>query len=185
MKIGVFGSTPRAVAIGRLLVDAGFYVCFGDTEGMKAQAAAERAGAVADTPYNDAAVCEMLVFAGPREKTDELLAQAGCISDHAVVVDAMDETTAGDPSSTELLARKLNTHRLVRALIVAPQVGANILYCGDDADAMTKMEEVFRTAGCVTTYRGPLAKAAEITPPDGGSGGESGFETLKSANTVS
>lgn len=172
MKIAVFGSNPRAVAIGRLLVEAGYHVCFGDAEGMKAaQAAADRAGGVADTPYNEAAVCEMLVFAGSREKTDELLAQAGCISDQAVVVDAMDETTAGDPSSTELLARKLNTHRLVRALIVAPQVGANIPYWGDDADAMTKMEEVFRTAACVTTYRGPLAQAA-------------GSETLKAANTV-
>jgi predicted dinucleotide-binding enzyme len=185
MKIGVFGSTPRAVAIGRLLVDAGYHVCFGDAEGLKsAQAAADRAGAVADTPYNDVAVCEMLILAGPREKTDELLAQAGCISDQAVVVDAMEETKAADPSGTELLARKLNTHRLVRALIVAPQIGANILYCGDDADAMTKFEEVFRTAGCLTTYRGPLAKAAEITPQDAGNAGESAFETLKSANTV-
>ncbi len=158
MKIGVFGSTPRAVEIGRLLVDAGYHVCFGDAEGMKsAQAAADQAGAIADTPYNDAAVCEMLIFAGPREKTDDVLAQAGCISDQAVVVDAMEETNADDPSGTELLARKLNTHRVVRASIVAPQVGANISYCGDDADAMTKMEEVFRTAGCVTTYRGPLA----------------------------
>ncbi len=185
MKIGVFGSNPRAVGIGRLLVDAGYHVCFGDAEGMKsAQAAADRAGAVADTPYNDAAVCEMLIFAGPREEADELLAQAGCISDHAVVVDAMEETKAGDVSGTELLARKLDTHRLIRALIGTPQVGANIPYCGDDADAMTKLEEVFRTAGCVTTYRGPLANAAEITPPDAGNRGESGFETLKSANTV-
>ena len=167
MKIGVFGSNARAVAIGRLLVDAGYHVCFGDADGMKpAQAAADQAGAQADTPYNDAAVCEMLIFAGPREKVDDLLVQAGCISPRAVVVDAMEESFTEDGSGSELLARKLNMHRVVRALIVAPQVGAEILYCGDDADAMTMLEEVFRTAGCVTTFRGPLAKAAEITLPE-------------------
>ncbi len=163
MKIGVFGSNSRAVAIGRLLVDAGYHVCFGDADGMKpAQAAAEQAGAQADTPYNDAAVCEMLIFAGPRQKVDDLLAQAGCISPRAVVVDAMEESFTEDGSGSELLALKLNTHRVVRALILAPQVGADILYCGDDADAMTMLEEVFRTAGCVTTYRGPLAKTANM-----------------------
>ncbi len=184
MKIGVFGSNSRAVAIGRLLVDAGYQVCFGDAEDMKsAQSAAARAGAVADTPYNDAAVCEMLIFAGSREKVDDLLAQAGCISPQAVVVDAM-EGAPNDANGSELLARKLDTHRVVRALIVLPQPGANILYCGDDADAMTLVEEVFRTAGCVTTYRGPLANAAEITPPGTTSTGEAEFQRIKSANTV-
>jgi predicted dinucleotide-binding enzyme len=136
-----------------------------------AQAAADRAGAVADTPYNDAAVCEMLIFAGPREKTDELLVQAGCISDHAVIVDAMEDAKAGDANGAELLARKLNTYRVVLAVIAAPEVGGTISYWGDDSDAMTKLEEVFRTAGCVTTYRGSLAQAAEMSAPAAGSTG--------------
>ena len=182
MKVAIFGSSPRAVAIGRLLVDAGYNVCFGDAEGMKpAEAAAEQAGAVADTPYNDAAVCGMLIFAGPREQTDQLLAQAGTISPQTVVVDAMEGMLPGVESSPELLARKLDTHRVVRAMIPVPQAGANVLYCGDDADAISMVEEVFRTAGCVTTDRGPLANAAEIEAPDTG---VSSFETLKSANTV-
>lgn len=163
MKIAIFGSDPRAVAIGRLLVDAGYHVCFGDADGMKpAEAAAESAGAVADTPYNDAAVCEMLIFAAPREQMDDLLAQAGRISPEAIVVDAMEGDLPDGSSGSELLARKLDTHRVVRALIVLPQPGANILYCGDDADAMTKIEEIFRTAGCAVTDCGPLANAAEI-----------------------
>jgi predicted dinucleotide-binding enzyme len=186
MKIAIFGSDSRAVAIGRLLVDAGYHVCFGDAEGMKpAEAAAERAGAVADTPYNDAAVCEMLIFAARREQMDGLLAQAGRISPQAIVVDAMEGQLADGENGPELLARKLDTHRVVRALIMAPQAGANILYCGDDADAMTMVEEVFRTAGCVTTDRGPLANAAEIeAPPNAANSDESSFETLKSANTL-
>lgn len=184
MKIAIFGSDPRAVAIGRLLVDAGYHVCFGDVEGMKpAQAAAVGAGAVADTPYNDAAVCDMLIFAGSREHTDDLLAQAGGISPNTIVVDAMEGTLPGGGNGPELLARKLDTRRVVRALIVAPQLGANIPYCGDDADAMTVVDEVFRTAGCLTTDRGPLANAAEIEalPTETGA---SSFETLKSANTI-
>jgi predicted dinucleotide-binding enzyme len=183
MKIAIFGSDPRAEAIGRLLVDAGYHVCFGDAEGLKpAEAAAERAGAVADSPYNDAALCDMLIFAGSREHVDDLLAQAGRISPQTVVVDAMEGALPGGGNGPELLARKLDTRRVVRALIVAPQTGANILYCGDDADAMTMVEEVFRTAGCVTTDRGPLANAAEIEAPS--EARESSFETLKSANTV-
>jgi predicted dinucleotide-binding enzyme len=166
MKIAIFGSDPRAVAIGRLLVDAGYHVCFGDADGMQpAEAAAERAGGVADTPYNEAAVCEMLIFAGSREQTDDLIARAGRISPQTVVVDAMEGALPDGGSGSELLARKLDTHRVVRVLIPAPLAGANFQYCGDDADAMTMVEEVFRTAGCVMTDRGPLANAAEIEAP--------------------
>jgi hypothetical protein len=50
---------------------------------------------------------------------------------------------------------------------------------------MTLFEEVFRTAGCLTAYRGPLAKAGEITIPGVGETGEASFKTVKSANTVS
>lgn len=183
MKIAIFGSNPRAVAIGQLLVDAGYHVCFGDEGGMKpAETAAERAGAVADTPYNDAAVCEMWILAGSPENVDDLLAQTGPIPHHAVVVDAMEGAPRGAGSTTEQLARKLDTHRLVRVLIVAPQVGANIPYCGDDADAMTIVEEVFRTAGCVMTDRGTLANAAEIETPSGGAAGDTAFETVKNVN---
>lgn len=166
MKIAIFGSDPRAVAIGRLLVDAQYCVCFGDVEGMEpAQAAAERAGGVADTPYNEAAVCDMLIFTGPRDRADDLIAKAGRISPETIIVDAMEGPAPGGGSGPEVLAHKLDTHRLVRVLISLPQVGASIEYCGDDPDAMTKVEEVFRSAGCVTTDCGPLAKAADIEPP--------------------
>ncbi len=172
MKIAIFGSNPRAVALGQLLVQGGYRVCFGDDEGMQpAEEAAERAGAVADTPYNDASVCDMWIFAGSRERIDDLLAQTGRITHHTVVVDAMEEVTPGDESGAALLARKLDTHRVIRALITAPKAGANVIYCGDDADAMTMFEEVFRTAGCITTDRGSLANAAQIAVPAGADSG--------------
>lgn len=165
MKIAIFGSDPRAVAIGRLLVEAQYHVCFGDVEGIEpAEAAAETAGGVADTPYHEAAVCDMLIFAGPREQADDLMTKAGRISPETIVVDAMEGPAPGGASGPELLAHQLDTHRVVRVLISLPQPGASVQYCGDDPDAMAKVEEVFRTAGCVTTDCGPLAKAADIEP---------------------
>ena len=163
MKIAIFGSDARAVAIGKLLTDAGYYVCFGDAAGVsRAETAAQEAGGVADTPYNDATSCEMLIFAGSRAEVDDLLTATGCISPEAVVVDAMEGT---DDGGSDLLAHKLDTHRVIRALIPAPKLNANIPYYGDDADAMTLFEEVFRTAGCLTAYRGPLSKADESALP--------------------
>lgn len=166
MKIAILGSNPRAEAIGRLLADSGYHIWFGDAEGL--------------TPGSQ---CDMLIFAGPRERVDDLLAQAGGISPETIVVDAMEGKLPGSESGPELLARKLDTRRVVRAVIMAPQAGANILYCGDDADATTTVEEVFRTVGCLTTNRGPLANAAKIEAPPNAAG-ESSFETLRSANTV-
>jgi predicted dinucleotide-binding enzyme len=166
MKIAVFGSDARAVAIGKLLADAGYHICFGDAAGVsRAEAAARQAGGVADTPYNDAASCEMLIFAGSRAELDGLLTATGCISPNAVVVDAME---GADGGGTDLLAHKLDTH-----------------HCGDDDDAMALFEEVFRTAGCLTAYRGPLAKADEITLPGTVETGEASFKSIKSTNSVS
>jgi|HubBroStandDraft_1064217.scaffolds.fasta_scaffold685710_1 predicted dinucleotide-binding enzyme len=183
MKIAVFGSNARAVAIGKLLADAGYHLCFGDAGGAGgAEAAAQQAGGVADTPYNDATACEMLIFAGSRAELDDLLAATGPLSPGAVVVDAMEGTDGEGP---ELLAHKLDTYRVVRALIMAPQVNATIPYCGDDADAMTLFEEVFRTAGYLTAYRGPLAKAGEITLPGSATTGEAEFKNIKSTNALS
>jgi predicted dinucleotide-binding enzyme len=183
MKIAVFGSDARAIAIGKLLADAGYHVCFGDAAGAnRAEAAAQQAGGVADTPYNDALSSEMLIFAGSRPEVDGLLTATGSISPNAVVVDAMEGDDRGGP---DLLAHKLDTHRVIRALIVAPQVNASIPYCGDDDDAMTLFEEVFRTAGCLTAYRGPLATADEITLPGTAETGEASYKSIKSTNSVS
>jgi len=183
MRIAIFGTDPHAVAIGQLLVDAKYDVCFGDACGLKrAEAAAAQTGAIADTPYQ-AAVCDVLIFGGPREQMDDLLAQAGQIAHETIVVDAMEGEDTGGESGPMMLARKLDSRRVVRASIAVPQIGATILYCGDDADAMTVVEEIFRTAGCVTTDRGPLADAPKIEAPASVTG-ESTFETLKTANTV-
>lgn len=165
MKIGIVGSDPRAVAIGRLFAEGGHDLCFGDPEGLdRAEHAADLAGGQADTPYNEAMVCELLVLATPRAETDAILAQTGAIAEAAVVVDAMEGLAADSPSGSEMLARKLDSHRVVRALIVLPQPGANISICGDDPDAKAIVEEALHACGCQTTDRGPLAKASELEP---------------------
>jgi|ERR1700734_3079084 predicted dinucleotide-binding enzyme len=162
MKIVILGVDPRSEAIERLLVDAGYTVRLGSA---------------------DAAGCDMLIFAGSREHMDDLLAQAGRVSPSTTVVDAMDSAPPGGASGSELLARRLDTRRIVRVLIMAPQVGAHILCCGDDADAKKMVNDLFRTAGCIATDRGPLANAAEIEAPPSATS-QSSFETLKSANSV-
>jgi predicted dinucleotide-binding enzyme len=140
MKIAVFGSDTRALAIGQLLLDAGYDVCDGAAD----------------------AVCEVLIFAGPREQRDDLLAQVGWVSARTVVVDAMEGVHSGSASGPVRLARKLGSRRVVRVAIALPRVGANVPYCGDDYEAKSIVGELFRNAGCTTTDRGPLANAAQI-----------------------
>ena len=160
MKIAVLGHDSRAAAIGQLLVDAGYEVGF-----------------------ENAAECELLVLAGPQNQMDDLLAQAGQIPTTTIVIDAMEGPVARGAGGPVQLARRLHSHRVVFASIALPLTGANVLYCGDDAEAKTIVENVFRTAGCVTTDRGPLANAAEIEVPRKTTG-ESSFETLKFANAA-
>jgi len=160
MRIAIFGSDARAQALGRLLADAKNEVNFGDSAGG-----------------------ELLIFAGPRDQMDELLSQAGGISPETIVIDAMEGSLMDAHSDPIMLARKLDSRRVVRISIPLPQLGACVLYCGDDADAMTKVEEVFRGAGCVTTDRGHLSNSAAIEAPPNPSA-EPSFETLKSANAV-
>ncbi len=166
MKIAIFGSDPRAVAIGRLLREARYDVSLGDAAPVEAvEDAAREAGAGADTPYNEASVCDMLIFACSRDRLDGLLAKMGPTASDTVVVDAMEGSSDGIVNGAEELAHKIDSYRVVRALITLAQPGANVLYCGDDPDAMTIVEEVFSTAGCELKDCGLLANAGEIETP--------------------
>jgi predicted dinucleotide-binding enzyme len=167
MKIGILGSDARALASGRLLVDADYDVAF------------EEAGNVASS-------CEILILAGPRENMDTFVDHLENIGDRSIVVDAMEGTLPPGPDGSALLARALDTRRVVRALISVPQAGTSVLMCGDDEDAKATVGVMFRAAGCVTTDRGPLANAREIEgiPSPNSVTGETTFETLKDINNV-
>lgn len=166
MIIGIVGSNDRAVAIGRLLRSGGHRVTFGDPAGSgRAKQAAAAVGTESESPYRQAMHSDLLVFAVRRDEVDRAVTAVGSGSE-AVIVDVIDGRPAHAPhSGAEMLAHKLDTHRLVRALINLPQPGSNISICGDDELSKQLLDKALHSCGCVTTDRGPLARAGEIEPP--------------------
>ncbi|HZZ00239.1 MAG TPA: hypothetical protein VFE36_11745 [Candidatus Baltobacteraceae bacterium] len=147
MKIGIIGSDDRAAAIGRLLSEGGHEVSF-------------------DNPYQLASTMEILIFSVPHDELDSAITAVGTVVTPQAIVEAGDSRPAGDDTTdAECLAKKLNSHAVVRALIVLPQAGANIPICGDDPLAKALVEQAFAASNCVVTDRGPLANAAELYPP--------------------
>lgn len=167
MKIGIIGSDDRAVAIGKLLTEGGHEVEFSDPGSRQAaQEAANKTGAEADIPYNLASTTEMLLFAVSHDDLDAAITAIGAVATPQAVIEAGNSRPTGDDlTDAECLAKKLNSHAVVRALIVLPQAGANIPICGDDPNAKTLVEQAFAACNCVVTDRGPLANAKELYPP--------------------
>ncbi|HEY6327273.1 MAG TPA: NAD(P)-binding domain-containing protein [Candidatus Cybelea sp.] len=166
MIIGIVGSDDRAQAIGRLLSRGGHKVTFGDP-GAKDRAgrAAAALGAQTELPYAQAMKSDLLVLAVPREQVDRAVTAVGSGAD-AIIVDAVDdERGSAGHSGAEQLARKLDSHRVVRALINMPQAGSNVQICGDDEVSKVMVDKALHACGCVTTDRGPLSNATELEAP--------------------
>jgi predicted dinucleotide-binding enzyme len=154
MRIGIVGSDARAAAIGRLLLSGGHEV------------SSQAGTGEPEIPYRQACTREMLVIAVPNDRIDEALTAIGSGIESRAIVDATD----GAPGSSgqthaELLAHKLDSHRVVRALITLPQAGASIPICGDDPIAKQLVEEAFEACKCAVTDRGPLSNAFELERP--------------------
>jgi predicted dinucleotide-binding enzyme len=165
MKIGIIGSDQRSVAIGRLLASGGHDVRIGDPlRNEAAQHAAAQINAEVESPYRQAMTCDLIFFADARAVADRALVALGS-EPAAVIVDARDGGPAVPHQGAELLARKLDSHHVVRALVVLPKAGANVPICGDDPSAKAVVDQAFQAAGCVTTDRGPLSNAPELEPP--------------------
>jgi predicted dinucleotide-binding enzyme len=166
MIIGIVGSDDRAQAIGRLLKSGGHKVTFGDPGAReRAARAAAALGATSEIPYKQAMCSDLLMLAVPRDQVDRAVTAVGSGADPVIVDAVEDERGAGSHSGAEMLAHKLDSHKVVRALINMPQSGSNIQICGDDSGSKRIVDEALRTSGCVTTDRGPLAKAAELEAP--------------------
>jgi predicted dinucleotide-binding enzyme len=166
MIIGIVGSDDRAQAIGRLLRSGGHKVTFGDPAAIdRAGMAAAAVGAQKELPYRQAMQSDLLVLAVPQDQVDRAVAAVGSGAD-AVIVDAVEgERRSRAHSGAEILARKLDSHRVVRALINMPQAGSNIQICGDDPQSKILVDKALHTCGCVTTDRGPLSSATELEAP--------------------
>ena len=166
MRIGIIGSDDRAKAIGRLLQSGGHQLTFADPLAPeRANRAAAEVGAKAEIPYRQAIRSDLLMLAVPRREVDRAVQAVGSGAD-AVVVDAIEaERGNGAQSGAEIVARKLDSHRVVRALINMPQRGANIPICGDDPISKVLVDRALHACGCLTTDRGPLSIAAELEAP--------------------
>ncbi len=166
MKIGIVGSNDRAMAIGRLLRDGGHQVTFGDPNAKeRARRAASLVGGADATPYDQAMCSDLLVFAVPRQEVDRAVTAVGSGAG-AVIVDAVEgERGNRSLSGAELLAAKLNSHRVVRALINMPQAGCEVSICGDDPTSKGLVDEALQSCGCETTDRGPLANSSQLEAP--------------------
>lgn len=166
MRIGIVGSDDRARAIGRLLRTGGHQVTFGDPASRDgAQRAASEIGSRAELPYEQAMHSDLLVFAVPGEQVDRAVVAIGSAQD-AVIVDAVEgRHDAPRRSGAEMLSRKLDSHRVVRALIGMPASGANVSICGDDPTSKILVDRALQSAGCLVTDRGPLAAARELEAP--------------------
>ncbi|MBV9333909.1 MAG: hypothetical protein JO146_07860 [Candidatus Eremiobacteraeota bacterium] len=166
MRIGIVGSDDRAKAIGRLLRDGGHQLSIADpTAAQRAERVAIEIGARNELPYKQAMSSDLLVMAVPRDAVDTAVKAVGS-GVQAVIVDAVsDEYGDGSHSGAEMLAAKLDSRSVVRALINMPQSGANIPLCGDDQHAKAVVDRALHACGCLTTDRGPLANAAELEVP--------------------
>jgi hypothetical protein len=155
MNIVVFGEDARARAVRDLLATGGYSV----------------------TPAFGSTASGAVVLAGSRYDYEKIGDDGAGAS--IVLIDATDG--AFDRSALEAAGARLGTQRLVRALLVLPQAGANVLLCADDREAMQLTQQIFQACGCVPTDRGPLANAGELQPPERSLDSE--FHKLKSANT--
>jgi predicted dinucleotide-binding enzyme len=152
MKIGIVGSNDRARAIGRLLQGGGHQLTYSEP--------ANRSEA-----YRQAMCSDILMLAVRPQDVDRTVKAIGS-STEAVIVDAVEsERGNGKLSGAEILARKLDSHRVVRALINMPQSGANVPICGDDPTAKAVVDHALHACGCLTTDRGPLSHATELEAP--------------------
>jgi hypothetical protein len=156
MTIVVIGQDARAGAARKLMTSGGYTV----------------------TSSFDGSPPDVVIFANGKYDLGSIDGVAGTSS--TVLIDATD--IHFDRAELEAAGERLGTQRLVRALLVLPQAGANVLLCADDRDAMQITQTIFQKCGCVPTDRGPLSNAAELQPPDHSLDTE--FDTLKSANTT-
>jgi predicted dinucleotide-binding enzyme len=166
MRIGIVGSDDRALAIGRLLAEGGHAVTLSDpSDRERAKRAAQALHVGATTPYAQGVGSEILILATAPIQIDATIRALGS-TPPCVVVDAIAAEHGNVAlSGSELLAHKLDTHRLVRALIGAPKAGANVPLCGDDDQSKSLVEQALRACGCIVTDRGVLARATELEAP--------------------
>jgi 8-hydroxy-5-deazaflavin:NADPH oxidoreductase len=187
MRIGILGSGLMGSKLGTIFARAGHDVVFSYSRSRKklTKLAQDAGGnAQAGTPGQAAEGADALLLAVHWSRVDDVLRQAGDVSDKVVVSCSLPmneddtELVVGRTSSgAEKLARKVPRARVVAAFGTVPSEvlfgvfearsrvpRPSLVYCGDDADAKAVAATLVRDVGFEPVDAGPLRVARYAEP---------------------
>src|SRR6267378_7190711 len=183
MRVGILGSGLMGGKLGTLFARAGHQVVFSYSRSeKKLEQLAREAGAKAraGTPAEAARNADAVLVAVHWSRIDDVLSQAGDLSDKVVVSCSLpmsaDDTAlvvAHSSSGAEELAKKMPQARFVSAFNTVPsevlfgvyaakrkarrsRFGPSLVYCGDDPKGKKVAVELIRAVGFDPVDAGPL-----------------------------
>jgi len=187
MRLGILGSGLMGSKLGTIFARAGHEVVFSYARSKaKLERLARKAGgnARAGTPREAADGADALLLAVHWSRLDDVLKQAGKLSDTVVVSCSLpmnaDDTglvVAHTSSGAEVLQKKVRPARVVSAFGTVPSEvlfdvfaarrnkrRASLAYCGDHQDAKAVAATLIQDAGFEPVDAGPLRIARYLEP---------------------
>jgi predicted dinucleotide-binding enzyme len=187
MRIGILGSGLMGGKLGMLFARAGHEVVFSyarSEQKLKRLARETQGNARAGTPGDAARDAEALLLAVHWSRVDDVLKQAGDVSDKVIVscslpmnADDTDLVIAHTSSGAETLARKFRRAHVVSAFGTVPSEvlfgvfearrkanRPSLLYCGNDQGAKDVTATLIRDVGFDPVDAGPLRIARLMEP---------------------
>jgi predicted dinucleotide-binding enzyme len=187
MRIGILGSGLMGGKLGTIFARAGHKVVFSYSRSQKKLddlASAAGANATAGSPLDAARNADALLLAVYWSRVDDVLQQAGELSDKVVVTcslpmnaDDSDLLIAHTSSGAEELAKKIPKARIVSAFGTIPsevlfsvfqkrsrKIRPSLIYLGDDRKAKNVARRLISDVGFEPIDAGPLRIARYSEP---------------------
>jgi len=187
MRIGILGSGLMGGKLGTLFARAGHEVVFSyarSEKKLKRLARQAKANARAGTPGEAAREADALLLAVHWSRVDNVLKQAGDLSDKIIVscslpmnANSTELVVAHTSSGAESIAKKVPRSRVVAAFGTVPSEvlfgvfeakrkakRPSLVYCGDDRGAKDVAAELIRDVGFDPLDVGPLRIARYMEP---------------------
>src|SRR2546422_3208604 len=187
MRIGILGSGLMGGKLGTIWARAGHEVVFSyarSEEKLKKLACEAQGSARAGTPSDAAREADALLLAVHWSRVDDVLKQAGDVSDKVIVscslpmnADDTDLVIAHTSSGAEALAKKVRRAHVVSAFGTVPSEvlfgvfegrrkanRPSLVYCGDDPAAKDVAATLIRDVGFDPVDAGPLRIARYLEP---------------------
>jgi hypothetical protein len=187
MRVGILGSGLMGAKLGTIFARAGHDVVFSyarNDQKLRRLAQDAKGKARAGTPGEAAREADVLLLAVHWSRVDDVLKQAGDVSDKVIVSCSLpmnaDDTglvIAHTSSGAEALAKKVPKARVVSAFNTVPSEvlfgvfaarrkakRPSLVYCGDDARSKGIAAQLIRDVGFDPVDAGPL-RIARYTEP--------------------